>query len=68
MTASVPFSFKDFPILLPLNFIKLFAMPPIIIKLSTFLIKEIISPILVEIFDPPIIQVVGFFTIHDFID
>ena len=58
---SEPFSIKDFPILFPLNFIKLFAIAPTIIKLSIFFIKEVISPILVEILEPPIIQVVGFF-------
>ena len=52
---------KDFPISKLLYFIKLLAIaPPIIIK-STFLIKLEIKSILVDIFEPPIIQVTGLF-------
>jgi hypothetical protein len=38
----------------------LLAIPPTIIMLSNLGIKFLIIPILVEIFDPPIIQVIGF--------
>ena len=36
------------------------AIPPTIIMLSNLGIKFFIIPILVEIFDPPIMQVIGF--------
>jgi phosphoglycerate kinase len=50
---------KDFPISKLLYFIKLLAIaPPIIIK-STFLIKLEIKSIFVDIFDPPILHVIG---------
>ena len=37
------------------------AIPPTIIMLSNLGIKFFIMPIFVEIFDPPIIHVIGFF-------
>ena len=51
----------------------LFAIPPTIIMLSNFGIKFFIIPIFVEIFEPPIIQVIGFlisvvtFLMHQFL-
>ena len=42
---------------------KLLAIAPTMIKLSIFLIKFVITLILVDIFEPPIIQVTGFFLI-----
>ena len=36
------------------------AIPPTMIILSNFGIKFFINPIFVEIFEPPIIQVIGF--------
>ena len=45
----------------PLKVKKLLAIAPTIIKLSIFLIKFVITLILVDIFEPPIIQVTGFF-------
>ena len=50
----------DFPILFPVYLIILLAMPPTIIILSNFGNKFLIILILVEIFEPPIIQVMGF--------
>ena len=52
-------SLKDLPISKPLNFKMLFAIPPTKIKLSNLNVKFLISPILVEIFEPPIIQDIG---------
>ena len=51
---------EDFPILNPLCSIKLLAIAPTIIMLSNFGIKFFITEILVDILDPPIIQVIGF--------
>ncbi len=53
-------SCKDFPILLPIYLIILLAIPPTIIILSNLDIKFLIIFILVETFEPPIIQVIGF--------
>ena len=53
-------SFIDLPILFPLKLIILLAIPPTKIILSNLGIKFFIIPIFVEIFDPPIIQVIGF--------
>ena len=53
-------SLIDFPIDFPLFFKILLAIPPTIIRLSNLGIKFLINPIFVEIFEPPIIQVIGF--------
>ena len=53
------FSLIDFPTLFPKYSIKLLAIPPTIIILSNLGIKFLITLILVEILDPPIIQVIG---------
>ena len=53
-------SCKDFPILLPIYLIILLAIPPTIIILSNLGIKFLIILILVETFEPPIMQVIGF--------
>ena len=50
----------DFPILCPLYLSILLAIPPTITILSNFGIKFLITFILVDILDPPIIQVTGF--------
>ena len=61
IAASQFFSFRDFPIGLPLKFKILFAIAPTIIMLSNLGIRFLIRPILVDILDPPTIQVTGFF-------
>ena len=50
----------DFPILFPLKLRILLAIPPTIIILLNLGIKFFIIPILVEIFEPPMIHVIGF--------
>ena len=54
-------SLIDFPIIKPLYFKIELAIPPTIIILLKLGIKFLIKPIFDEIFDPPIIQVTGFF-------
>ena len=55
------FQLMIFQPLNPLNIKKLFAIAPTIAILSTFLIKLLITPIFEDTFEPPIIQVIGFF-------
>ena len=58
---SEPFSIREAPTLMPFNFRKLFAMAPTITRLSAISDKLDRIFIFVETFDPPIIQVTGFF-------
>ena len=61
MMSSVPFSNREAPTFNPLNFKKLFAIAPTIIRLFVFFDKFKRTFILVDTFDPPIIDVTGFF-------
>ena len=70
ITLSVSFSINEEPTFNLLNFKKLFAIAPTIIRLSVFLDKFKRTFILVDTFDPPIIDVTGsfLFLIIKFID
>ena len=47
------------PILKPLKFKILFAIPPTKTKLFNLFVRFLINPIFVDILDPPIMQVIG---------
>ena len=58
---SDPFSIREAPTFMPLNLRKLFAIAPTITRLSAFSNKLDKIFILVDTFEPPIMQVTGFF-------